>query len=82
MLSCMRTTVDLNDRLFRAAKRRAAEEGVTLRRVIEDALRGYLAGPKAASGYRLSWRAERGRVLPGVRLDDRDALFDLMDGRR
>jgi hypothetical protein len=82
MLLCMRTTVDLNDRLFRQAKRRAVEQGTTLRRVIEDALRSYLAGPKAAEGYRLSWHTERGRVLPGVRLDDRDALFDLMDGGR
>jgi hypothetical protein len=82
MFLCMRTTVDLNDRLFREAKRRAAEQGTTLRRVIEEALRSYLAGPKPADGYRLRWRTERGRVLPGVRLDDRDALFDLMDGRR
>lgn len=82
MLLCMRTTVDLTDRLFREAKRRAVAEGTTLRQVIENALRSYLAGPKAAGGYRLQWRTERGRVLPGVRLDDRDALFDLMDGRR
>jgi hypothetical protein len=81
MLLCMRTTVDINDRLFRHAKRRAAEQGVTLRSVIEDALRAYLAGPRAGGGYRLTWRTERGRVLPGVRPDDRDALFDLMDDR-
>jgi Arc/MetJ family transcription regulator len=78
----MRTTVDLNDRLFREAKRRAAEQGTTLRQVIEDALRRYLGRPRRGPAYRLQWRTERGRVLPGVKLDDRDALFDLMDGRR
>jgi len=31
--------------------------------------------------YRLRWRSERGRLLPGVNLDSRDHLFDRMDGR-
>jgi hypothetical protein len=30
----------------------------------------------------LRWSSERGRLQPGVNLDDRDALFDLMGGRR
>jgi hypothetical protein len=29
----------------------------------------------------LQWRSDGGRIQPGVRLDDRDALFDLMEGR-
>jgi hypothetical protein len=78
----MRTSIDLNDRLFREAKRRAVAQGTTLRQVIEDALRAYLAGPRPSGGYRLQWRTEHGKVLPGVRLDDRDALFDLMGGRQ
>jgi hypothetical protein len=44
-------------------------------------LRVYLGKPKARTGYQLHWRPERGRILPGVRLDDRDTLFDIMDGR-
>jgi len=35
----MRTTVDLNDDVLRRAKRRAADEGIPLREVIETALR-------------------------------------------
>ena len=77
----MRTTVELNDQLLRAAKQRAANEGIPLRRVIESALRTYLEGPSRRRGYKLQWRTERGRLQPGVRLDDRDALFDLMEGR-
>ena len=77
----MRTTVDLNDQLLRAAKKRAANEGIPLRRVIESALRTYLEGPLRRRDYKLRWRTERGRLQPGVRLDDRDALFDLMEGR-
>ena len=80
MLLCVRTTIDLNDELLREAKQRATAEGTTLRRLFERALRAHLRGG-GRSGYRLSWRTEKGRVQPGVRLDDRDALFDLMDGR-
>jgi len=79
----MRTTVEIQDELLREAKRRAADEGTTLRRVIEQALRAHLSRRAGSgSGYRLRWRTERGRLQPGVRLDDRDLLFDLMDGRR
>jgi Arc/MetJ family transcription regulator len=78
----MRTTIDIADELFRQVKRRAADRGVTLRDIVEAALRGYLSGRHPTEGYKLEWRTERGRILPGVHLDDRDALFDLMDGRR
>lgn len=81
MLLCMRTTIDLNDELLRSAKQRAVRERVTLREIIERALRVHLGGARRQRAYSLRWRTEAGRVLPGVRLDDRDALFDLMDGR-
>ena len=81
MVMCMRTTIDIGDELLRQAKRRAADEGTPLRAVVEAALRSYLGARPRPSGYRLRWRTESGRVMPGVRLDDRDALFDLMDGR-
>ena len=77
----MRTTINLNDELLRSAKRRAATEGTTLRAVVERALRSYLEGGVRKSGYRLHWRPERGRLRSGVRLEDRDALLDLMEGR-
>ena len=82
MLLCMRTTLDINDELFRKAKRRAADEGTPFRDVVESALRAYLAGRRGQGPYKLRWQAEKGRLQPGVILDDRDALFDLMDGQR
>lgn len=77
----MRTTIEIGTELLRQAKRRAADEGTTLRSVVEAALRAYLGKRRGRGGYRLGWRTERGTIQPGVRLDDRDALFDLMDGR-
>ena len=81
MLLCMRTTIDLNDELFRQAKRRATDEHSALREIVEAALRQYLGKRSQGGHFKLNWRTENGRLLPGVRLDDRDALFDLMDGR-
>jgi hypothetical protein len=43
----MRTTVALNDRLLHCAKKRAAEEGTTLSRLIEEALRSHLTARRA-----------------------------------
>jgi predicted transcriptional regulator len=79
----MRTTIDINDELFRRLKRRAADEGTTVRAVVERALRTHLEPQtRARAAYTLAWRTERGRLQPGVDLDDRDALIDLMEGRR
>ena len=81
MLLCMRTTVDISDDLLRRAKRRATDEGTALRQVVEAALQLYLLKKPQTGPYRLRWRAESGRLLPGVQLEDRDALLDLMEGR-
>ena len=78
----MRTTVDLNDELLRQAKKRAADEGRPLREILEDALRVLLqTRPHGDGKYRLEWRTEKGKLRPGVRLDDRRSLFDLMEDR-
>jgi len=78
----MRTTLDLDDRLIRAAKKRAVDDGEPLTRVIERALRVYLNPPRAASRpFRLKLLIKKGRVRPGVDFDDRDSLYERMDGR-
>jgi hypothetical protein len=43
----MRTTVDLDDALFRKAKAHAAMEGIPLKRIVERSLRLLLEKPKA-----------------------------------
>jgi Arc/MetJ family transcription regulator len=78
----MRTTIEINDQLFRAAKRQAADRGTSLREVVDAALRQHLGKAKGATGYALQWTTESGKLQPGVDLTDRDALFDIMDGRR
>jgi Arc/MetJ family transcription regulator len=77
----MRTTIEINDELFRQAKRRAADEHSAFREIVEAALRQYLGERSRGGRFKLHWRTENGTLLPGVRLGGRDALFDLMDGR-
>jgi hypothetical protein len=77
----MRTTLALDDRLVRAAKKRAVEEGTTLTRVIEDALRRHLTAREPTKPFRLRLLTKRGRLVPGVNLADRDALYERMEGR-
>lgn len=56
----MRTTLDLDDRLLAAAKRRAAERGTTLTAVVEEALAASLTRrPAARSAYQLKWKPHR-----------------------
>ncbi|MGH7793290.1 MAG: ribbon-helix-helix protein, CopG family [Candidatus Binatia bacterium] len=81
MLRHTRTTIEIGDELFRQLKRKAADEGLTVRQVVERALRVYFSKQTKRKAYQLRWKTELGRILPGVRLDDRDVIFDLMDGR-
>jgi len=79
----MRTSVVMNDDLFRRVRQRANDDGIPMRAIIEAALRAYLSGQgRHAPGYRFEWKTFRGRLRPGVDLDDRDSLFEIMEGRR
>ena len=77
----MKTTLNFDDRLIRTAKIRAAQQGETLTRLIERALRDYLqpGPPDSARLFRAELLTKRGRAVAGVNLDDRDALYERMD---
>lgn len=81
MLKHMRTTIRIDDDLYRRAKTRAAREGRTVGELIEDAVRTSLQ-PRRRTDRDLDELPVYGGsgLLPGVDLDDRSALIDLMDG--
>ena len=82
MLRCMRTTIDIDDPLLRELKAWAAREGTTLGRLVNRLLRqSRHPAPKPKRRFRLTTFGGGG-LQPGVSLEDRDSLFDLMDGRR
>lgn len=80
LLHVKRTTLTLDDQLLRQLKKKSAEEGRTLQAVTNDLLRRALT-PARAEPYQLRLQGWKAAELPGVNLLDRDALFDLMDGR-
>ncbi|MFO8070394.1 MAG: ribbon-helix-helix protein, CopG family [Polyangia bacterium] len=83
MFLCMRTTIDLNDELHNEVRKRAREEGISMRKLFERALRRQLSQNRTERGsYRLRWRTEHGELRPGVDLSDRKSLLELMEGRR
>ena len=79
----MRTTVRMNDALLRDAKRVAAEDGLTLTAVLENAVREMLERRRTLGrGKRMPLPTFTGRGLqPGVDLDDTAALLDHMGHR-
>ena len=76
----MRTTIDINDELLRAAKTYAAEERKTLKVIFEQALREFLEGPGRDATDSPPIPSFRGRGMqPGVDLTDNAALEALMN---
>jgi hypothetical protein len=76
----MRTTVRLDERLARQVKQYAARQGRTITAVIDDALRQLLARTESAKGLPpYAPTTFKGRLRPGVDLDDSAALLDLME---
>ena len=79
----MRTTLDLDENLLIAARRRAAERGQSLTSVIEEALAAYLnpvPAPKAR--YRFRWKVHgRPGDKPLIPFDpaDREKLYEFFD---
>jgi len=77
----VKTTLNIDDELMREAKKRAAERGTTLTSVVEEALRDALAEPEPDRNYEFRFPVTDGGGPPLVDVADRDALYDLMEGR-
>lgn len=78
MYSCMKTTIELPDELFVAAKQTAARDRTTLRAMVERGLRSQLAPQKPAASSRKSirWVTVKGGLPGDVDLTDRAAMHE------
>ncbi|HEY5998764.1 MAG TPA: DUF2191 domain-containing protein [bacterium] len=77
-----RTTLALDDDLLQKLRLRAAREGRSMQAVANDLIRHSIEiGNRPRDPYRLDLKGWEAQTRPGVDLLDRDALFDLMDGR-
>ncbi len=81
----MKTTIELPDELFVAAKQRAAEERSTLRSIVERGLRAQLARKPASPARRgrraIRWVTVDGGLPPDLELQDRAAMHDWLRTR-
>ncbi|MDZ7733643.1 MAG: ribbon-helix-helix protein, CopG family [Acidimicrobiia bacterium] len=76
----MRTTIRIDDDLYRRAKARAVEQGRSVGELIEDAVRMALRPPRTSSADLPDLPVFGGSgTLPGVDLADARSLRDLMD---
>jgi hypothetical protein len=76
----MRTTIDLPEPLIENAKEEAANLGVTLSVVVQDALRSHLARRSAASNCTFQLHTVRGKLVhPDLDLDRTSSLVTLDD---
>ena len=76
----LKTTLNLNDQALRQAKSRAAREGTTLSRFVEDAVRARLAAVRdGKTPFRMRLITVKGDRPPNVDISDRDALYDVID---
>ncbi len=78
-----RTTVRLDDRLMKQAKRFALDTDRTFTRFVEDAIRQAMARPpRRRRKFKLpTFAPPRGKegLMPGINLDDNSAVQELMD---
>ena len=74
----MRTTIEVNDDLFRRAKQLAAAEGVTLREIVESGIRSELARRRRGR-YRIPDRSFGGEgIRPGIVEGDWGSVHDII----
>ena len=78
----MRTTLVIDDALFRELKRRAAEQNRTLSDVTQDALRRELAAATSQRRRKLSRLPTFAMGSPRVDLADRARLYDALERSR
>jgi len=83
MVSHMKTTIDIADPILAEAKRVAAEDGITLRELVEQALQTLLSGRQRQQPVKLRDASFRGNgVQSGIAEGDWEAMRDLLyEGR-
>lgn len=82
MLSHMRTSIDIDDKLLRQAKRHALENDTTLKAIVEEGLRQVVHGdvtssPRKPTPFKLTTFRGKG-LQPGIREGDWETIRDLI----
>ena len=78
----MRTTVRLNEKLLKEAKKKAAEEGTTLTALLDQGLRMVLREETPAYGQTKKFQLTtvKGAMKPGIDPSSNAQMLDIADG--
>jgi Arc/MetJ family transcription regulator len=77
MGTLMKTTIEISDALFDAAKRHAKEDGTTLRALVEEGLRTVLDSRPEADAFTLRDASVEGKgPRPDIREGDWDRIVE------
>ena len=76
-----RTTIVMDDQLLQQVRERAAEKGWSLSKTIGELVKAGIHHRVADTSPGFTWRTFRGEVAPNTDFDDRDRLYELMEGR-
>lgn len=76
----MRTTIRIDDDLYRAVKERAARSGRTVAAVLEDAVRVGLDPPQRSDAPRFVVQPNgAGGLRPGIDLSSNTTMYEALD---
>ena len=75
-----RTTLKIDEAVLRQLKQKADSEGISLQDLANRLLRRGLAAPQQPA-YVVHLKGWAAATQPGVDILDREALFDVMNGR-
>lgn len=76
----MKTTLDLDEHVLRKAREWVAREGISLTKLVEDALQVRLASARGGIARNpLQLETVAGEKAPNVDIADRDALYAVID---
>ena len=78
----MRTTLSIDDALYRDVKVSAALQGRTVGSIVEAALRAYLSQSNIPVELPPLSRSTGARLMPGIDLDDMSTVMDSLDKDR
>ncbi|HEY8695805.1 MAG TPA: DUF2191 domain-containing protein [Chloroflexota bacterium] len=81
MVSHIKTTIDIADRLLESAKQRARTDNMTLKQLVEEGLRRVLAEERPKKPFKLrSVPPLKGTLQPGIREGDWETIRDIIYG--
>jgi len=78
----MKTSLIIQDEIYQAARHRAVESRRTISDIVESALRDWLTVDRQRTVHVLKWKSVRGRRPPAANVDDRESLYEAMEGWR